>query len=174
MKYPIRLLVVERLCALIEKEPLEINGTSYNMKGAVFRGRNLLGEETKPLPMLSVIEAPRPDFALYAGEGFGRKDNLTLLITGKITDDKCNPSDNGYWFHAAVEERLSRISAKKSNSGLPRHPEDHMLGDLLASFDIAPPVVRPPDDKASNGCYFFLPVRLGIAVRMDEPYTEVP
>lgn len=175
MKFPKRLLVVKRLCDLLETEPMEVDGKTYNMKGAVWRGRNILGEEIKPLPAISVLESPRPDFAIYAGEDEARRDNMTLLVTGLIESrDKYNPSDAGYWFHAAVEERLSRVADVKPGSGNPKYPEHYMLGDLLSSFDVGAPVVRPPDDKTRSCAYFFLPIRVGIATLVTEPYTQVP
>lgn len=175
MNVPTRLLVMQRLCSLLEDEPLEINGVMVDMKGAVARGRNIVGEEVKPLPFISIMESPRPDVATYAGEDASyRKDHLVLLIQGRIIDDKLNPGDTAYWFEAAVEERLSRIIAVKPASGKPLYPEHHMLGNLISALEIAPPVVRPPEDKISSSAYFFLPVRVGIAVRLQNPYTPVP
>lgn len=169
---PTRLLVMQRLCALLEETPLVVNGKSTDLTGAVVRGRNIIGEEQKPLPMLSILEAPRPDVASFAGEeGFMRHDKWTLLIQGRALDDKLNPSDNAYWLEAAVEERLSQIMATK-RSGSPEFPAVYMLGGLITTFEIAPPVVRPPDDKVSAAAYFFLPIRVGIAVNVGSPYTS--
>lgn len=173
MKIPTRLLVQYRLCELFTKEPLVINGESYDMTDYVWRGRNLIGEEVEPLPILSILESPRPDFALYAGDSLARRDYMTLLITGRIEKGCENNQDPAYWFEAAVEERLSRVLEMKG-SGTAKYPESYMLGDLIAGLEVGAPVVRPPDDKASKAAYFFLPIRAGIAVRLDAPYTEAP
>lgn len=168
---PLRLEILKRLTALLEG-PLTIDGEEVSMEGAVFRGRNIVGEEVKPLPIISIIEAPRPDIASFAGEGVGRHDQWTLLITGRAEDDAANPSDSAYYLYAAVEERLGRVIAVKV-SGTAKYPEHHLLGGLISSLEIAPPVVRPPDDKVvSASAYFFLPIRVGIASRLGEPYTS--
>lgn len=170
---PTRLLVLRRLQALLEG-PLLVEGEAVDLFGAVFRGRNLIGEERKPLPALSVLEAPRPDMADYAGENsFMRKDRWTLLITGMVQDDKLNPSDPAYHLCAAVEERLGRVVAIAPQSGKPLYPEHYMLGNLITGLEVAPPVIRPPDDKVSATAFFFLPIRVGIAVPVGRPYTSV-
>ena len=136
------------------------------------RGRHVIGNEQTPLPALAILEAPRPDVADYADEeAFMRHDKWTLLIQGRALDDKLNPSDTAYWLEAAVEERLSQVIATKS-SGTAKYPAVYMLGGLVTSFEIAPPVVRPPDDKVSAAAYFFLPIRVGIAANVGSPYTS--
>lgn len=172
---PTRLLVLKRFTELLETT-LIVDGTPVDMAGAVFRGRNLIGEERKGGPVISVLEAPRPDVAAYAGENaFSMSEKWTLLITGMIEDDPINKGDPAHYFCAAVQERLSRVVAVKRNSGNPEYPEHHMLGNLITSMEVAPPVVRPPDDKVSSStAFFFLPVRVGIAVNLTEPYTSVP
>src|SRR5690606_4287447 len=108
------------------------------------------GAEVKPYPAISILEAPRPDIAVFAGEeGFMRKDRWTLLIQGLAEENLLNPSDSAYYLCAAVEQRLHRIQAVKRASGAPEFPEDYMLGNLITALEIAPPVVRPPEDKVS-------------------------
>lgn len=176
MPTPTRLLVLQRLGAVIENTswPTE-EDLDATLQNKVFRGRNLSGEEDKPWPIVSIIEAPRPDIGVYAGEDmFMRQDRWTLLINGIILDDKLHPTDAAYHLCAAVEMSLGRIIAKKPGSGRPLYPDEHMLGDLISSFEIAPPVIRPPSDKASAAAFFFLPVRVGIATPVGQPYTPVP
>lgn len=168
---PTRLLVVQRLCTLLET--LEFKGQPLDMTGKVSRGRNILGEEVAA-PALSIIEAPRPDFASFAGEEhFMRKDNMILMIQGRAVDDKLLPGDEAYWLAAAVEQRLSAITATKKH-GSPEFPEHHLLGNLITGLEIAPPVVRPPEDKVSQWAFFFLVLRVGIAVDTRSPYTAAP
>lgn len=178
---PTRLLIIKNLVALLEG-PLVINGVEADMCGKVYRGRNILGEEaasTANLPCLSIIEAPRPDIAVFAGEGEARADALTLLITGLIEDFEFDPTgvnqrgDAAYFLHAAVEQRMGRIVAKKTASGRPEFPEHFMLGNLITSLATAPPVVRPEGEKLSSRASFFLPVRVGIAGGLWQPYTSV-
>lgn len=178
---PTRLLVLMRLCDLLEG-PLVIDGVSTSLAGKVYRGRNLLGDESVAddmCPCLSIIEAPRPDIAVFAGDGEARLDALTLLITGVANDLEWAPGntnqrgDAGYYLHAAVEERLARIVSLKAKTGNPEFPEHYMLGNLITSLAVAPPVVRPEGDKLSSKATFFLPVRVGIGGALWQPYTSV-
>lgn len=169
MLVPKRLLVLKRLCTLLEE--LEVDGAIVDMSGKITRGRNIMGEEVQA-PALSILEAPRPEFATYAGEEhFMRKESMLLMIQGRAVDDKLNPGDPAYYLEAAVEKRLSMIIAEKSG-GRPLYPEHHMLGKLITSMEVAPPVVRPPEDKVSASAFFFLVLRVGIAVDISEPYTQ--
>lgn len=171
---PTRLLILQRLTALLEQTSFEYRGVPTSLEGAVFRGRNIMGEESKPWPALTIMEAPVPDFALYAGEeNQNSSSRWTLLIQGVSEDDKLNPLDAAYYLYAAVELQMMKIMAVKS-SGSAMYPEHYLLGKLIASVELSPPVIRQPDDKASAAAFFFLPVRVGIATRSGEPYTQVP
>lgn len=171
---PTRLVVLQRLGAVIETTAFPTaEDPTFTLAGRVFRGRNLTGEESKPWPIVSILESPRPDIGIYAAEdAFMRHDKWTLLINGMIQHDLLNPCDDAYWLCAAVEQSLGKINARKS-SGSAAYPEFNMLGGLITSLEIAPPVVRPPGDKASAAAFFFLPVRVGIATPVGQPYTPV-
>lgn len=134
--------------------------------GRVLRGRNLIGEEARRNgPLLSFLEAPRPDLAVYAGSWDEmRKDAWTLLLQGIVEDDIENPTDPAHIFVDEVERHLSRLIATKP-SGSPKYPEEFLLGGLIADLQIAPPVVRPPEKGISASAFFFLPVRVGVAVQ---------
>ena len=173
MNVPTRLLVLQRLTALLEETTYTFNGQTLSLAGAVFRGRNLVGDESKPWPIISILEAPRPDIALYAGDGEAMKDRWLLLIEGICENDLLNPSDAAYTLHAAVEEQLCKVVEKKQ-SGSAKYPEHYLLGNLITGIEISPPVIRPPGDKASAAAFFFLPVRVGIATRFGQPYTQTP
>lgn len=171
IQIPTRLLVCQRFDALLSN--LTVKGAPLDLTGKIIRGRSVIGDETRP-PALSILESPRPDFATYAGEDWSwRKDKLMLLIQGRAEDDKLNPGDEAYWLEAAVEEKLYRVVATKPN-GNPLYPDDYMLGGLITGLEVAPPVVRPPEDKTSASAFFFLVLRVGIAVEIGKPYTEVP
>lgn len=176
MKVPTRLLVLKRLTAIIETTPVERNGEPGTLLGHVYRGRNILGEESAALtmlPVISLLEAPRPDNAFFAGDRQASSEDWTLLLCGLCQDDKMNPNDKAYELHAAVQTVLSRIVTLKRN-GEPEFRDDYMLGELISSFSIEPPVVRPPEDKLSSKAFFFLPIRVGLAGDLSDPYTAVP
>lgn len=184
MNVPTRLLILQRLCALLADTPVVVNGVQVIEDGEpkivgvenVHRGRNLLGEESialEMLPVLSIIESPRPDNSFFAGENEAGKEEWTLLITGFAEDDKLNPNDNAYYLHAELQKRLSMVVEKK-RSGSAAYPEFYMLGGAIYSLVISPPVVRPPEDKLSSKAFMFLPIRVGVVGAMSDPYTQVP
>lgn len=142
------------------------DGYDFDLRGKVYRNRILLGAEvqTNP-PALSIMEAPRADIAVYAGEdNTWRKDHLTLLIQGIVKDDKTsNTADQAYYLEDAVEQRLARLIAIRRETGRALFPDEHFLGGIITSVEIAPPVVRPPEAQVSATAFFYLAVRLGVA-----------
>lgn len=172
MSTPTRLAILMALTDHL-KQITPANGYAFDLSEAVFRGRNLIGADIKQHPMLSILEAPRPDFAVYTDEwGAVRRDQWTILIQGMADDDKQNPSDNAYYLCAAVEAQLARLIDTRRGTGSPLYPQEHLLGGLITSLDIAPPVVRAPEDRVSTSAFFFLPLRLGVAVEIGRPYTS--
>jgi hypothetical protein len=173
---PTRLLILERLTALLEGVEYEYDDQTFKTAGAVFRGRNLLGDESKPWPIISIMESPASDISTFgAEENRYTKYGWTLLIQGicEAGVEEVHATDQAYYFYAATEVLLSRINAVKSNSGLPKYPDNYLLGKLITSVEIFAPVIRQADDKSSAAAFFFLPLRVGIATLIGEPYTQV-
>lgn len=162
----IRLQILKALTAYLE-EMTPTAGFEYDLslEDAVSRGRNLIGSEIKVRPALSIIEAPTPDVASFTGEWLDfRRDTWTILIQGLVKDDKKNPSDPAYYMADDVTKWLGRLVATRNDgSGRTVLPADkHLLGGLITSLEIAPPVVRNPDDKISATAFFYLPIRVGV------------
>lgn len=172
---PTRLLILQRLQACIETVTPGQSIDTFNLTGKVFRGRMIIGEEVKPLPAVSIIEAPQTDpNVVFAGDqSYGRSDMWNLFVQGMVSDDATNPCDSAYDLCAAVEQRLSRIIAVYSDSGNPVHPQDYLLGGLIQDLKILAPVVRPPEKAVSATAFFFLPLRVGVPVSVGSPYTTV-
>lgn len=169
---PKRLAVMQRLQTLLEI-PMTIHDVNVDLSGNIQRGRSLVGVELEG-HRLAILESPRPDFSVYAGyDKLDGSDFLTLLIQGTCPDDALNPSDEAYWFHAAVVERLAWIAATSTKHGMPLHPEHYMLSNGITDMEISPPVVRPPEDKPSAWAFFYLVVRFGMAGDIGKPYTSV-
>jgi hypothetical protein len=166
---PKRLAVLLKLQALLESICVA-DGDLWDMTGKVYVNRSLLGADvsTHP-PCLAIIEAPRNDFATFAGEdSFNRADRWTLFIQGIVADDKTADTEQlPFYFCQDVEKRLQRISAIKG-SGSPQYPEWHLLGDMISSVEVAPPVIRPPEPGVSSHAFFYLPIRLGLAVEIGQ------
>lgn len=166
---PKRLAVMLALQKLLEQIS-EDDGDCFTMAGKVLIGRVLYGADTiMQAPLLSVIEAPRPDFAIFGGNGNeARVDKWTLLIQGLMEDDKTpDTADHPYYFAQDVEKRMKRITSLK-RSGSPEYPDLHMLGGMISSVELAPPVIRPPEAQVSGNAFFYIPIRLGIAVEIGE------
>jgi hypothetical protein len=165
---PLRLAVLRALAKVIET-PTTGEPFAQDLTGKVLIGRNLLGEDVQEtFPVISILEAPRPDIAVYAGEGdSARHDQWTLLIQGFVDNDIENDinavTEPAYLLCALVENRLLRISESLPGRGTPAYPSEYDLGGLITGIEISPPVVRPPEKGVSNTAFFFLPVRVGIA-----------
>lgn len=168
-KPPRRLDVLINLQLLLEEISTD-DGDLYTMAGKVHINRMLFGPDVRQDndAMLSIIEAPRPDFATFAGAGEARSDKWTLMIQGTVPDDKTVDTEYlPYFFCQDVEKRLVRITERKA-SGNPKYPHDYMLGDMISSVEVAPPVIRPPEAGVSSHAFFYLPIRLGIAVEIGQ------
>lgn len=161
-----RLQVLKALTTLLEATvvtpfPGLVPMMPANLAGVVFRGRARFGEND-PDTMLSILEAPRPGGANYAGENEARNENWLLLVQGWCPDDKQNPSDPVYSLLDDVERQLDRVT-RISSAGMPKYPSDYMLGNLVSRFQVGQPVVRPPTPDVSSKSFFYVPVQVGLA-----------
>lgn len=164
---PKRLEILKRLTTQLNRITIE-NGYSHDVSGKVWRGRNTFGDNDE-VPMLSILESPRADLGFFAGDSNNaRQEDWVLLIQGWGMDDPLHPTDPGYYLAADVEKCLSEIMMLGKN-GRPENAAVYRLGDLISDFEMSPPVVRPPDDLSSKA-YFYMPVRLKIAVNLADPY----
>lgn len=173
---PTRLLVLRRLQAVIETATHDNPDDTTDLTGGkVFRGRIILGEEIKPLPAVSIVEAPQTDAnASFAGDfSQARHDMWNLFVQGMVDDDTMNPTDNAYELAATVEQRLSRITSVDNVSGYALYPTEYHLGGLISDLQIMAPIVRPPEKSVSSTAFFFLPLKVGIPRSADSPYTIV-
>jgi hypothetical protein len=165
---PRRLKVIMALQNLIAGASKE-NGDAFDLAGKVYRNRILIGAEIsdKP-PAVAIIEAPRADIATFAGEEAAfRKDYWTIMIQGIAADNRKDTEDDIYYLCQDVERRLNRMQAETRN-GNPEHKEDYLLGGMITSVEIAPPVIRPPEAGVANNAFFYLAIRLGMAAKIGE------
>lgn len=154
-----RLAVLKKLTDHL-KGITKANGYDYDMADKVFRGRTVFGQND-PSHLLSILEAPRGDSGMFAGENkFERKENWGLLIQGWASDDVDNPTDPLYGLMDAVEDRLLRLIAVSNDSGNPIYPNEYLLQRSIGDIEIAPGIVRPPMENVSSKAFFYLPVRV--------------
>lgn len=173
MDEPKKLVVLKALTAWLQGIK-HVNGDpendwgGFNLEEAVFRGRTIYGDDD-PLPMLSLLESPRPDFPRYAGTNEeAQSEDWAIFLQGWVKDDKANPTDPAYYLLEAVEKRLNQLRATHSNTsgGIPGSPvnkANYMLGGLLTGINFGPAIVRPPDGVISAKAFFYLPLKLGLA-----------
>lgn len=169
---PFRLEVLNRLTAIIESANGDDHlGNPIDITGRVYRGRIEFGDDTT-LPAVSILEAPAPDIGRFAGATQAIAEKWTLLIQGWALDDKANPSDAAYYLAAAVQQQLARI-IDLDQAGRAVDKDAYLLGKLITDFEIGPHVVRPFDTKTSSRAFFYLPVRVGLARNVNQPYLSV-
>lgn len=164
----IRLRVLKALTEHLEGITVA-NGYGHDLKGKVYRGRDLFGDNDKP-PFLSLLEGKGSEIGNFADENrTTRADQWILLVQGWVVDDKKNPTDPAYNLLADVEQRLSDIIAV-DNQGAPKFKGVHNLKGLITSLTMASPVVRPPENGVSSTAFFYLPIRIGLAVDLTKPW----
>lgn len=128
----------------------------------VVRGRVLFGDDA-PVPLVSILEAPRPDAGLFTGEGKQhRKETWNLLVQGWTVDDVMNPTDPVYSLMNDVEKRLFRLTLTKASNGEPAYPNEYLLGRTISDLTVLPGVVRPPMAEPSSKAFFYLPIQVGL------------
>jgi hypothetical protein len=164
MADPHRLLVLKALTAQLNTITVA-NGYRFDIGANVFRGRSVFGEND-PEVMLSLLESPRPDNAIYASDDTIRVEKWSLLLQGWCPEDPANPSDNAYLLQDDAESCLGQIVAVTPNTGKALFPQAYLLGGLITSFTFGPGVVRPPLDGVSSRAFFYLPLRVGLAQRL--------
>lgn len=175
---PTRLAILQRLTSHLELlHPGTDPSYTFDLREKVFRGRHVLGDdvaEYESLPVVSILESPRPDLSIFTGEWDSvRKDYWTLLIQGIGQDDKLAPTDKLYHLTAQIEMHLARLVETRPETGGPRYPQEHLLGRLISGLEIAAPIVRPSEKGVSSKAFFYLPLRLQIAVDLSRPYASV-
>lgn len=157
-----KLTILEALTDLLRT----IDGTGdydNDVSETVFRGRAIYSAND-PLPMLSILEAPRPGFGDYAGADNVRSETWTLMIQGWAFDDATNPTDNLYRFMADVERCLKAVvEIRTDGSGRPVNRTVYLLGGLVVDFRFGPGVVRPANEGVSAKACFFMPVTMRLA-----------
>lgn len=160
---PFRLRVLKALSAALEEINPD-NGYTHDLRGNVFRGRDIFGE-SDPLPMVSILEAidekaqlPTPE----AGpEGVGPWE---LLIQGFMEDDLVHPTDPAHFLMAEVKKRLVQERVRDRQRNILG------MGGKVTDLRISPGVVRPPDEDSAKA-YFWLRLTLNVVENNLDPYS---
>ncbi len=161
---PFRLEILNRMTTALEAVAIE-DGYLHDLEGKVFRGRARYGEND-PLPLVSIIEDPRPIDGVEASRGAQtRVTPWRLIVQGFVEDDPANPTDPAYRLAADVAKALSALRTSRDKG-------QYILGiKRIDDLGIASPIVRPPDD-VSDKAYFWLPVTLSLVEDPANPFTS--
>ena len=173
---PFRLRVLKALTDVI-KTVTPANGYAHDLSdftdeagrtsARVFRGRDVFGFND-PLPMISILEAPRPMDQAFGTQGSAASTgDWEILVQGFVPDDPENPTDPA---HPLIADVMVAIAKARKES----------RRDLLGLGDTAPcvtdlrlgaPVVRPADDEMSTVAFAFLGVTMTLAEDLENPYA---
>jgi hypothetical protein len=151
------------------------NGYDFDLSSAVFRGRALYGEES-PDDMVSILEHLQGDITTdTAGEeNVESTQTWVLLVQGKTKNDPLNPTDRVYQLKASVEHRLARTILKNAY-GDPEYPDEFYFGlkslKVITGLTIGPGVVSPPREGVSERAFFYLPIGVGLALNISNPFV---
>lgn len=149
-----------------------------DLRTKVHRGRLLFGDND-PVPMLSIVEFPRPGAGTYAdNEETTRSAEWPLVLQGWCENDTQNPSDPAYNLMADVVQQLSKINVKDSAYYLlgkpdPSDPLAAVRNYNIAGIRLGPGVVRPPEGQLSTHAFFYLPIWVKLAEISNKPYVTI-
>ncbi|TPI86360.1 hypothetical protein [Mesorhizobium sp. B2-8-9] len=176
---PFRLRVQKALAAAIGSVSIT-GGYHFDLAGKVFRGRDLFGDASDPLPMVSILEPPLPIDQLrsppLASESSGDWD---LLLQGFVKDDPENPTDPAHLLMADVKRRLAVEKARliPGSAGM-SDPFGMGRGQIvngkavnsITELKIGPGVVRPPELGVSTKAFFWLGLSMKIVEDISQPF----
>ncbi|MDQ0317722.1 hypothetical protein [Amorphus orientalis] len=171
MADPFRLTVLQALTTVIEGVNPDA-GFQHDLRGSVFRGRSVYGDND-PLPMVSILEHPDPPVpADTQSDNPMATREWHLLVQGFTKDDMVHPSDASYRLKAEVETVLS---AERTREG-GRNPlglgsVTRRNGSQVLEMSIGVGTVRPSDEHPSYFGFFWLPLRLRLVEKLDDPYS---
>lgn len=176
---PFRLRVQTALASTIASISIA-GGYHFDLADAVFRGRDLFGDLSDPVPLISILEPPLPLDQLrappLASESSGDWD---LLIQGFAKDDPAHPTDPAHLLMADVKQRLA-VEKKRIVPGTMGQPDPFGMGkgqivngkavNSITEIRIAHGVVRPPEHGVSTKAFFWLALTIKIVEDISQPF----
>lgn len=153
------------------------NGYDFDMEGGVFRNRLLYGDDL-PEQAISIVEHLQGDITsdVAGEENIETLQTWVLLVQGIARNSVLNPLDNLYNLKAATEHRLARLILRNTK-GDPTYPNEFWLGirdwKVLTRLTIGPGIVSPPREGISTKAFFYLPLGVGLALNISEPFEPV-
>lgn len=162
MSDPFRLRVMKALTTALEEINPD-NGYTYDLRGKVFRGRDMFGD-SDPLPLVSILEAIDEKAQMPTPEGGAELAGpWELLIQGFLDDDIRHPTDPAYGLVADVRKRLVQERVRERQYNILG------MGGKVTDLRLSPGVVRPPDEVSAKA-YFWLRLTLDLVENLSAPY----
>jgi hypothetical protein len=149
------------------------NGYDFDLSQSVFRGRLIFGDDD-PSPLVSIVEHLTADVNVSTTEENQvlRFETWVLLVQGWILYDVAHPTDDAYQLKASVEKRLGEC-IKQNDQGYPAFPDAYFLGYKkgITGMSIGPGVVSVAiRQEASSRAFFYLPLGIGLATDVSNPF----
>lgn len=148
----------------------------FDLSVSVYRGRRIFGEDTA-IPFVSIVEHLAADVTVDVTGLNNSEQSQTwiLLVQGVIDQTDENPTDDAYNLKAAVELKLSELIQLSDKTGDPVYPAKYLLGfhkKVITGISIGPGVVGTAlREEAANKAFFYLPVGIGLATTIYEPFA---
>jgi hypothetical protein len=167
---PFRLRVLRGITDLIKTVTID-NGFSFDLtddevhdRPRVVRGRPVLGNDSDPDALVSIIEASRPIEQIVSPEDAEvRAGEWDILIQGWVRNDLLpgyEDCDLTYYLANDVQNVLMR--EKKRGAQTDSKNRDYFGENAVYSFRVGAPVVRPTEEVSGYGV-FYLILTLNIA-----------
>jgi hypothetical protein len=172
-----QLAILKALTAHLELiTPAHDNVYAFDLSASVYRGRLQFGADD-PVPLVAIVEHLAADVAVDVSglQNVNSSQTWILLVQGWIQQTDIHPTDGAYSLKAAVELQLSRLIQADDKTGDPMYPDEFMLGfykTCITGISIGPGVVSVATREESAGkAFFYLPVGIGLATTIYEPFA---
>lgn len=174
-KTHIKLQILQYLTTWLEGITVE-NGFQHDLAAAVYRGKDQFGANDKG-DIVSLLEAKATDYGKFADEdNIVRKDDWIILVQGWADDNvrgrgpnDRHQTDAVYALLGDVEQRLGQL-VEKTPQGVAKYPGVYRMGGLVADMRLSSSVVRPAEQGLSAKAFFYLPIRIGMAYSICNPW----
>ena len=173
MREPRQLDILQRMTTHLEGI-VPANGYDFDLSENVYRGRRWFGA-SDPDIVLSIVEHLQADISVeVAGvNNIMRAEDWILLVQGWLAIvGGDHVTDEAYRLKASVEHRMARVILTNSR-GNPMYPDEYLFGlkDIITKVSIGPGVVSVDvRDMANARAFFYLPIGIGLAVDVSDPF----
>ena len=165
MKTPFRLRLFEAITKAIEEVNPD-NGYEADLRGRVYRGRLLFGDEQE-LPCVSILQPPIPlDELFMRDQRTTSVGNIEVMVQGIVDEDHLHPTDPAERLMAEVKLALVKEAKRKTGMG---DPLIFGMDGRVDGISIGMGSCRPPD-MMSDRSFFWLTLTIKLVEDYADPY----